>query len=123
MTLNRFLKELFRAFIVGTLIWLGFMVYYYFNDSARLEYILQDVWAEFATSLAFSMILYIVNISWFFFLLKKWDYFFYTVKRISIALAGNVVVTCIGVFMARIIILSIFYGRDLKEILLSLIHI
>ncbi len=119
MTKERFLKELFRAFIVGTLIWFGFMAYYYFNDVARFEAMVENSWEEYYTNLIFSTILYMANMSWFLFLLKKWDHFIYTFKRMSIALLGNVVVTCIGVFMAQIIIFTIFFNKSIQWILAS----
>jgi len=119
MTFNRFLKELLRAFVIGVLIFLGFLAFYYFTGDSRFELFIQDIWKEFYTNLVFSMILYMVNMYWFFFLLKKWDNFLYTVKRMSIAVLGNVVVSCIGVFAARTFILVAFYDRSIQEVIAS----
>ncbi len=119
MTLNRFLKELVRAFLVGTLIFLGFLAFYYFTSDPRFEFFIKDIWKEFYTNLVFSMILYMANMYWFLFILKKWDNFLYTVNRMTIAVIGNVVVSCIGVFVARTIILVAFYDRSMQQVLAS----
>ncbi|MFK7813624.1 MAG: 2TM domain-containing protein [Maribacter sp.] len=119
MTKERFLKELFRAFIVGTLIWFGFLAYYYFNNSWRFEAMWENAWQEYFTNLIFSTILYVVNMYWFTFLLKKWENNLYTFKRISIALLGNVVSSIGGVFIAQFFILTAFYDRSIQQALVS----
>lgn len=117
MSLNRFLKEFLRSFIVGTLIFVGFMVYYYFTNDAKFEPFVENLWEEYYNNLIFSIILYMANMYWFFYLLKKWDYYLYTFKRISIALIGNVVVSVVGVFVAQSFILIAFYNRSVQEII------
>ncbi|MEP3210444.1 MAG: 2TM domain-containing protein [Maribacter sp.] len=119
MTTNSFLKELLRAFIIGTLIFLGFLSYYYFTDYVRFENMVDDIWLEYFSNLVFSSILYMVNMAWFLFLLKKWDNFLYTVQRMSIALLGNVVMTCIGIFVATFIVLIGFHDRSIQQALTS----
>ena len=116
MSANNFLKELFRAFIIGTLIFLGFLTYYYFTDYVRFKYMVEDIWLEYFSNLVFSVILYIFNMAWFRFLMKKWDKNLYTVQRVSIALLGNVVVTCIGIFVATFIILIGIHDKSLLQV-------
>lgn len=119
MTKNRILKELLRAFLVGTLIFIGFLAYYSITDSDRYHYMSRDIWQEYFQNLIFSVILYMVNTIWFYFLLKKYDNFLYTTKRMTIAIAGNIIFSCIGVFFARLIILTGFYERSFQEVLAS----
>jgi len=119
MTKDRFLKELFRAFILGTLLFLGFTAYHYFTAETPVEYSLSVVWKDYYTNLVFSMTLYMVNMYWFVFLLKKYDYFLHTPKRMAIAISGNVLLSCIGVFVARMIILTVFYDRSIQQVLAS----
>ena len=46
MTKDRFLKELFRAFALGTLLFLGFTAYRYFTAETPVEYSLSIVWKD-----------------------------------------------------------------------------
>ncbi|TMM56864.1 histidine kinase [Maribacter algarum] len=115
MTTNYFLKELIRAFLIGTLIFLSFLSYYYFADYVRFENMYDDFWKEYFSNLVFSTILYMVNMIWFRFILKKWDGFLYTFQRMSIALIGNVVITCIGIFVATFIILIAFHEYSFQR--------
>ena len=117
MTATRFRIELFRAFIVGLILFFGFTAYYYFTGDARIEFTPQGLWEHFVNNIVFSMILYMVNMYWFLFLLKKWDNFLYTFNRLSIAILGNVVVSCIGVFLGEMVILMGFYGRSVQQFL------
>ncbi len=115
MTTNRILKELLRAFLIGTLIFLTFLVYYYLTDHVRFEYMVEDVWMEYFSNLVFSTILYMFNMAWFRFILKKWHGFLYTFQRMSIALLGNVILTCVGIFVATIVILVVFHNNTIFE--------
>jgi len=115
MTANYLLKEFLRAFIIGTLIFLTFLSFYYFSDYVRFENMLEDIWLEYFSNLVFSMILYAVNMVWFRFLLKKWNGFLFTLQRMSIAILGNVVVTCIGIFVATFIVLIAFHNRSFQQ--------
>ncbi len=119
MTRTRFIKELFRAFLVSTLIFLGFFGYNHFFNGSGSDYSWEELWQDYYTNMVFAMILYMANMYWFFFLLKKWDNFLYTPKRMSIAVLGNIIVTVIGVFIARLIVLTVFYDRTIQQILTS----
>ncbi len=117
MTTNRFLKELLRAFLLGTLLFFGFLAYYYFAENWRFEGIVANIWEEYFSNILFTIIIYIANMSWFLFLLKKWDGFLFTLKRMSIAVLGNVVITCAAVFVGRVIILAGLQDHPLQEVL------
>lgn len=117
MTLNRFLKELFRSFLVGTLIYLAFISYYYYYDMLGDNFGWEKAWKEYYTNILFSMTIYLFNMYWFIFLLKKWDYFLYSFKRMFIAVTGNIIVTCIAVFISRFILFSAFYDWPFEKVL------
>ena len=119
MSSSRFLKELFRAFIVGTLIYLAFLAYYYFTDNPKIEFTFDKLWKGYYTDLVFSIVLYMANMYWFFYLLKKWDYAVYTYKRLTIAIIGNIVVSFIGIFVSRLFILVAFYDNSIEQVLSS----
>ena len=115
---NRILKELFRGFIIGNIIFFGFSAYYYFTDGQRFDMIFQDVWREYFTNLVFSVVLYVVNMYWFYFLLKKFERNIYTVKRMSIGVLGNAIISCFGVFVATFIVRVALYDKSVQEALL-----
>ena len=115
MSWNRFFKELLRAFLVGTIIFIGFIVYYFFTSDTSLDYIIDNFWREYFENLLFSIILYMVNAFWFIYLLQKFNNFIYNVRRMTIAVTGNVVVSVIGVFVCRFILLVGFYSMSISQ--------
>lgn len=119
MTLNRLLKELLRAFLIGTFVFAGFVAYYYLTERPKFDYMIENVWLQYCQTMIFSTILYIVNTFWFYYLLKKYNNFLYTVKRMTVSVLGNIILSCIGVFFARLIIFMGFYDRSIQEILAS----
>lgn len=119
MSLNQFLKELLRAVILGSLLFFVFLALYYFTNESKFDLIVSEISREYFDSLLFFIILYMVNMFWIFFLLKKYNSNIYTLKRISIAIFGNVVLSCIGIFLGRFIILAAFDERSFQEFLAS----
>ena len=71
MSLNQFLKELLRAVIMGSLLFLGFLGYYYFTDQPRFDLIVAEVWREYYEQIIFFIIIYMMNMFWIIFYLKK----------------------------------------------------
>lgn len=114
---NRILKELFRGFIIGNIVFFGFMAYSYFLDEQRFAFIYEDIWREYFTNLVFSIVLYMANMSWFYFLLKKFERNIYNIKRMTIAVLGNVVISCFGVFVATFIVLVVIENWSVQEAL------
>lgn len=119
MTTNRFLKELLRAFLLGIVVFIGFLIYYYFAENWRFDAMVDNFWEEILTTVLFTIIIYLANMSWFLFLLRKWDHYLYTLKRMSIALVGNVIITCLAVFIGRIIIFFGYYNQPFQEVVNS----
>lgn len=114
---NRILKELFRGFIIGNIVFFGFNAYWYFTNEQRFDLIFEDVWREYFTNLVFSIVLYVVNMYWFYSLLKKFERNIYTLKRMTIAVLGNVVISCFGVFVATSVIMVTLYDKSIQEAL------
>ncbi len=114
---NRILKELFWGFIIGNGIFVAFLTYNYFTDDYRFDNMFQDIWREYFVNIVFSIVLYMVNMSWLYFLLKKFERNIYTAKRMSLAVLGNVVITCLGVFAATSILLVALYNVPVQDTL------
>ena len=72
MSLNFFLKELLKALVFGTLIFFGFIGYYYLTDDLGANFGFADAWEEYYTNIVFSLVLYMFNMIWIYYLLKKW---------------------------------------------------
>ena len=119
MSLNQFLKELLRAVIMGSLLFFGFLGYYYFTDELRFDLIVAEIWREYYEQIIFFIIIYMMNMFWIIFYLKKHNSNIYTLKRISIAIAGNIVLSCLAVFLGRLIIVSLFYEVSFQDFLAS----
>jgi len=119
MRLNQFIKELFRGCLIGVLIFISFLGYYYLTDEPRFDAIIDNVWQEFFQNLIFTGILYMLNMFWFYFLLRKFEGNIYTPQRLTMGVIGNIILSCIGVFTARLIILTSLYERSLRQVLVS----
>ena len=117
MSLNRFLKELLRAIIMGSLLFFGFLGYYYFTDEPRFDLIVDNVWEEYYGQIVFFIILYMMNMYWILFLLKKYDSNIYTLKRLALAISGNIVMSFLGAIIARFIIMVVFFGHPIELLL------
>jgi len=117
MTLNRFFKELIRTIILGSLLFFGFLGYYYFSDEPRFDLIVQDLWREYYENMIFFAIIYMVLMTWYLFLMQKYKSNIYTPRRISIAFIGVVVLSVLAVFVGRYIILTFFYEMSFEDLL------
>ena len=114
---SRILKELFWGFIIGNIVFFGFNTYWYFTNEQRFELIFEDVWREYMVNIIFSVVLYVVNMYWFYFLLKKYERNIYTIKRMVFAVLGNAIISCFGVFVATFIAMVSLYGKSVQEAL------
>ena len=117
MSLNQFLKELLRSIILGSLLFLGTLAFYYFTNELRFDLIVEEVWTEYYGNIIFFIIIYMVNMFWILFFIKKHNSNIYTVRRIAIAISGNIVVSFIGAVVARFIILMFFHKRSFQDVL------
>lgn len=119
MTLNQFLKELLRAFIMGSLLFLGTLAYFYVTNEPRFDLMVAEGWREYYGNIIFFITLYMMNMFWILFLLKKFNSDIYTLKRLAIAISGNVILSFFGAIIARFIILVLFYQRSFQDFLAS----
>ncbi len=117
MTINHFIKELLRAFLLGTLIYIGLMAYYYFTGQIDSDFGWDDTWRTFYQNMIFSISLYLVNAFWFYFLIKKYDHNIYTPKIMTIGILGNIVLSCVAVFFSRSIVVFGFYDMSFEQFL------
>jgi len=88
--MQRFLKHLGKAFFIGTLIYLVFLLIYYFSGRFDKGFDFARAWEEYYTNMIFSVILYMINAFWFQFILINYKEELFTVKRFFISISGVV---------------------------------
>ncbi len=113
MDMTRFVKEIFNGLMLGAIIFFAFKGYYFITGSVGETL----TWKDFYSHLFFSTLLYLANMTWFLVLQKKWENNLFTLKRLAIAIAGNVLVSALGVIVARIFVLLVFYKRTIDQAL------
>jgi sensor histidine kinase YesM len=93
------------------------MAYYYLTGTLNEIIKSESLWQLFYQNMIFSMVLYLVNAFWFYYMLKKYDQFLFTPKRMTIAITGNIILSCLGVFFSRVVILLGFYDISFEKFL------
>ena len=99
MSFKRFLRELLTAIVLGSVLFFGFLGYYYFTDIPRFDLIVGGLRREYTDNILFFIVMYLFNMGWIFYMLKKWDNHIYTLGRITTLILGNLVLSVIGVFV------------------------
>lgn len=117
--MQKFIKEFFKGTLIGTAIYVVFMVYFYFFTDVDKTQLWRGAWAEYYENIIFSVIIYMLNIYWFDYILKRFDKKIWGIKRFSIAFGGNIVVSLIAIFFARLIRLVFFGDEVFMEFLLG----
>ncbi|MEM8999210.1 MAG: 2TM domain-containing protein [Bacteroidota bacterium] len=110
--MKEFFKNLLNAVAVGIGIYLVFMAYFFITDGFGEGFGIQDMVRELFESLIFSTILYLTNAYWIRFLLLKYNYFLYTFKRLTIAISGNILISLVGIFIARALLTVVVEGKS-----------
>lgn len=102
--MQRFRNHLLSAILVGTLIFFVFLTIYYFNGRFDANFDYNQLWQEYYENMIFAVILYLVNAYWLQYLLIKYQQRIFSAKIFALGMAGNVVLSLIGVFIARLIL-------------------
>ncbi len=113
--MKQFRKHLLWSFIVGVSIFLVLLVIYYFSGQFNNGFTYMRAWRMFYQNMLFTVILYIVNMYWFLYARSKYKESLFTIKRFLLLIFGNVIVSIIGIFIARIILLVGIYKIPFKE--------
>ncbi len=116
---QRLKKDLLNAILIGTLIYLIFLLIYYFNGRFDSGVEWQQIFDEYWQNMIFSVILYMANAFWFQYLLKHHKQDLFTLKRFSIGIAGNVIFSLIGVFISRFILIVGVYRKGARDFLVQ----
>ncbi len=109
----RILKELGKAFFVGTLVFIVLGLIQYINGYEFANG--KEILIAFLYNQLYSVVLYMVNAFYFGFLLKQFPNQVFKTKNLLKGLLGGIFVTLFGLFFIRIITQVIIEGRNFSE--------
>lgn len=110
----RFFKRLLQAIIVGTVIYIIFLIIFYANG---VTFTTQELLKEFGESMIFSVILYMCNAYVFVFLMRKFGNGFFRLKILALGLFCNIIASAIGIFISRFILFVGVHGTPIMAFL------
>ncbi|GAB5474289.1 MAG: histidine kinase [Maribacter sp.] len=113
--MQRFLKHIGNALLIGILISLILLAIVYFNGTYEEGLTANDVWREVRNNMLFSIILYATNSVWYGYYTEKHRQGLFTTNKMAIAVAGHALFTLIGTAISRIILLVGIYNYTLDE--------
>ena len=113
--MQKFIKDVGRAFLIGTLIFLIILVGFYFSGKLESGFDMQRIWRGYYENMIFSVILYLANVYVWRFLESKFGSNFRSFRRLLLGLAGNFLVTLVGIFVARSIVVMALHNVSIGE--------
>ncbi len=113
--MQRFLKHLASAVLIGTIIYCIFLIIYYATGEFDGGFSVARAWQEYYENMIFAIILYLVNAYWLQYLLINYKEDLFTIKRFVFALAGNIIVSIAGIFISKFILLVVVYGMSFGD--------
>jgi len=119
MSVNRFLKELLKALLLGTLVFIVFLIFYYVQGKFDNGFSWYKLRKEYVENIIFAIVLYMANAYWFMFLLKKYNYNLWSLKKFGFSISGNIIISLIGIFICRYIVVVLLNGKETAEFIAS----
>lgn len=113
----RILKELGKAFFVGTLVFIVLGIIQYINGFEFKDG--REILTMFLYTQLYSMLLYIVNALYFGFLLKKFPNEVFKAANLFKGLFGGILVTLISLFFIRVFTEVVIEGRNFSAFIAS----
>ena len=115
--MQNFIKDIGRAVIIGTLIYFVILASFYFTGWFEEGVTLQWAWQEYYENMLFSIILYLVNVYTWRFLNMRLGNNFGSLKRLVTGLVCSFIVSVLGIFLARFILLVGMYRVPFADFL------
>lgn len=109
----RILKDLGKAFFVGTLIFIIIGIIEYINGYTYSSG--KELLIDFLYNQMYSVVLYIVNAQYFGFLLKQFPNSVFKPKNLSKGLFGGISITLFSLFLLRVFTEVVLKGRSFSE--------
>lgn len=111
----RFIKEIGKAFFIGSVIFIIIGLIQYFNGNVITDG--KRLLVEFIHNQMYAVFIYMGNSYFFTYLRKKYPGKLFTSKNLGIGFIGAVAVTILSIFFARIIIEMVIDGEGFVEFL------
>ncbi|NNK74424.1 MAG: Pr2TM family membrane protein [Maribacter sp.] len=102
--MTRFFKHLTRAILIGTVIYFIILAIYFFMGRFDDGFNLQVAWTEYYRNMIFALILYMVNAYWIQYLVVTYRHNLFSLKKFTIGITGNILVSIVGIFLSRIVL-------------------
>ncbi len=102
--MNQFLRHIARALIIGTIIYIAFIGFYYWTGDLGVNFGPKLAWKTYWQNMIFALILYFINAFWLQYLLASRSNGLFTIKGFLIGFSGNVFLSLAGVFLAKFIL-------------------
>ncbi len=113
--MQRFLKELIKAVLVGTCIFATLMLVSYFNGNFEKGYDYAYLWKEYYSILAYSIIIYLANAYLFIYLLKRFNRNLFGPRSFPISISGTIGVTLVALFITRFLHWVVLEGMSVED--------
>ncbi len=115
--MHRFLRNIVSALVIGTFIYLCFLIFYYFTGRFDDGFNYVKAWGHYYENMIFSVILYMANTAWVQYLLVKYEHQLFTIRRFALGISGNIIVSLLGIFISRSILVVVIHKKPLFEFL------
>ena len=116
--MTRFFNHLIRAILIGTVIYfINLAIYFFmgrFDDGFNNQLF---GWTFYFKNMVFALILYMVNAYWIQYLVVTYKHDLFSLKRFTIGITGNILVSILGIFLSRFVLVVVFEKMPLIEFL------
>ena len=110
-----FLREIFKAIIVGNSIFAVLLIVGYFSGNFDNGFDYGVLWKEYYINLMYSVIIYMANAYLFIYLLKKFDRKLFGPKNFPVSIVGTVTVSFAALFLSRSVHRIVLEGMSVQE--------
>lgn len=110
-----FLREIIKAIVVGTCIFVVFLILGYISGKFYNGYDYDALWQEYYINLMYTVIIYMANAYLFNYLLNKFDRKLFGPKSFPISIVGTVTISLAALFFTRFLHQVVFEGMPVQE--------
>ena len=113
----RFFNHLIRAILIGTVIYFIFLAIFFFMGRFDNGFNYQFAYTEYYKNMIVALILYMVNAYWIEYLVVIYKHDLFSLKRFTIGISGNILVSILGIFLSRVVLVVVLEKMPLIEFL------
>jgi sensor histidine kinase YesM len=113
--MKQFLKQFANATLIGILLYIVFLAIFYFNGRT-LEFN-GYFWRDLLEHMIYSWLIYLANALLIAYLMQRYGMKIFKGNLLFLSLLGNISVSVLAIFFARLIIISVIQGMGILEFL------